>query len=158
MACGVDAHVGTDEAVVSDGYLRLVEHGEIEVGKESLAHPYVFAEVAMERLVDKRVLVGLSQNLPDHLVALSVMGGSYLVILPAAVVAGVQFFHEVGVGRVVNHPGLLFFVFSHSFRALVVLLAPSSDRYNLPLIVRMPPFGCKGICFAAKKLAPLAFC
>ena len=52
MACGEDAHVGADEGVVADAHLGLVENGEVEVGKEVLAHMDVTAVIAPERLVD----------------------------------------------------------------------------------------------------------
>ena len=58
VAGGVDAHIGPDEAVVTDSDARFIQNCEVEVGKETLAKAYLLAVVASERLVDSAAVVG----------------------------------------------------------------------------------------------------
>ena len=55
MTGGVKAHVGTDEDVVAYRDIGLVEHRKVEIGKETVAHPYIDTIVAEERLIEKRL-------------------------------------------------------------------------------------------------------
>ena len=57
MAGCIDAYVRPNEAVVTDGDLSLVKHGEMEIGKETLAHADLLAVVAIERLIDDDLVV-----------------------------------------------------------------------------------------------------
>ena len=57
MAGGVDTDIRADEAVVADGNIGFVEDGEVEIGKESLAHTDLFAIITAEGLVDDEVVV-----------------------------------------------------------------------------------------------------
>ena len=41
----------------TDGDLSLVKHGEMEIGKETLAHADLLAVVAIERLIDDDLVV-----------------------------------------------------------------------------------------------------
>ena len=46
MACCVDAYIRSDEAIVSNGDLCFVEHGEVEIGKETLSYAYLLTIIA----------------------------------------------------------------------------------------------------------------
>ena len=63
MASGVDTDVGADKTVVPNGNRSLVQHREIEVGKEAFAHPDLFAVIAVERLVNADMVVA---NVPQQ--------------------------------------------------------------------------------------------
>ena len=53
----IDAYVRTDETVISDSDLCLVKHGEMEIGKETLAHADLLAVIAVERLIDDYLII-----------------------------------------------------------------------------------------------------
>ena len=63
VASGVDTDVGADKTVVPNGNRSLVQHREIEVGKEAFAHPDLFAVIAVERLVNADMVVA---NVPQQ--------------------------------------------------------------------------------------------
>ena len=54
---GIDADVRTDEAVVTDCHLGLVEHCEMEVREEPLSYGNLLAVVAIEWLVDDDMVI-----------------------------------------------------------------------------------------------------
>lgn len=70
MACGIDTDIGADKGVVADSDIGLVEDSEMEIGKEALAHADMFAVVAIERLIDKDMLVACAQDRLEHSAAL----------------------------------------------------------------------------------------
>ena len=52
MTGSVDADIRADEAVVADCDFSFVEDCEVEVGEEAFANGYLFAVIAVERLID----------------------------------------------------------------------------------------------------------
>ena len=57
MAGRVDAYIRADKTVISNGDTCFVEHGEVEVGKEPLAHTNLLAIVAIEGLVNQNIVI-----------------------------------------------------------------------------------------------------
>ena len=57
MAGRVDADIWTDKTVITNGDTGFIEDGEVEVGKEPFAYAYLFAIIAAERLVDKKLVI-----------------------------------------------------------------------------------------------------
>ena len=60
MASRVDADIRTYETVIANSDRCFVEHGEVEVGKEPLAHTNLFAVVTVERLDDQDLIISLA--------------------------------------------------------------------------------------------------
>ena len=94
MTRRIDADVRPDKAVVTNGHHGFIEYRPVEVGKESLAHPDVFAVVAEEWLVDERIFITAAKYLVQFFVAFLDERGAYLVVFPAAIFACVQFFQQ----------------------------------------------------------------
>ena len=113
VAGGVDADVGTDEAVVADGDEGLVEDGKAKVGEEAFAHADVLAVVAVEGLVDEGVVVGLAEYALQECVAFLQQGGTHMVVLPAEVFHFVEFPDEFLVVGLIDEAGGHFFLFCH---------------------------------------------
>ncbi len=63
MASGVDAHIWSDESVVANAHIGLVEHGETEVGEHAMPQMYVAAVVAQEWLQNGAIVVKSAQQL-----------------------------------------------------------------------------------------------
>ena len=71
MTGRVDADVRADEAIGTDGDRCFVEYGEVEVGKEPLAHTDLLAVVAVEGLDN--------QNLVKSMVPLTVIISRFVI-------------------------------------------------------------------------------
>lgn len=63
VTSGVDVHIWANEAVITNGHQRLIEHRKIEVSKEPLPHTDMFAIITEKRLVDECIIITLSKNL-----------------------------------------------------------------------------------------------
>ena len=115
VARRVDAHIGTHKAIVADGHPGLVEHREVEVGKEALAHADVAAVIAVERLVDQDVVIAhVSQQRLEHRRAFGAHGRQQLVIAVNHILARIQFPEQLGIGRRIHLPGQQFLFLSHN--------------------------------------------
>lgn len=69
MDSRIETAVGPDEDMVAKRHLRLIEHREIEVGKEMLANLDVTAIVAVHWRDDKQILACRAKELGDATVA-----------------------------------------------------------------------------------------
>ena len=87
MTCCIYVHVGTNEAIVTDGHHGFVKHREVEVGKEMFPNTNMLAVVTEKRLVDECVFIALAEYLVQFHVAFLDVGWAYLIILPAEVFA-----------------------------------------------------------------------
>ena len=74
MPCGIEPHVGTNEAVVADTYLGNVEHRTIVIGMEVVAHMNVLPEVAMEVVGHERIAADGTEQLPQDYLLLCLVG------------------------------------------------------------------------------------
>ena len=123
VAGRVDTHIGPYETMVSYGDKCFVQHHQIEVGKEMLAHSDVLAKVAEERLVDEGVLVAAPQYLLQLPVSLLQQCGPQMIIFPAQVLASVEHILQLLVGCIIDLSSEHFLVFCHlslSFLSLFV--------------------------------------
>ena len=57
MAGSINGYIRTYESIVANGYGGFVQHGEVEISKETLADMDMLAVVAVERLVDEDMLI-----------------------------------------------------------------------------------------------------
>ena len=82
MAGCINAYVRSDETVISDGYLSLVEHREMEIGKEALTHADLLSVVTVERLVDDDLIISdVSKQTLEDIKTTSIFSFSVMVIL-----------------------------------------------------------------------------
>jgi len=63
VAGRVDTYIRTYEAVIPNGDRCFVQYHPIKVGKEALANPDMLAKVAHERLIDKGILIRMTEYL-----------------------------------------------------------------------------------------------
>ena len=112
MTSRIYAHVRADKAVITNRHHSLVEHRPVEISKETSAYPNVFAIVAEERLVDKRIVITAAKNLVQLLIAFLDKSRTYLVVLPAAVFTQVQVFQQTLVNSIIHLATEHLFVFS----------------------------------------------
>ena len=57
MTGRIDADIRANKTVIANGDTGFIEDGEVEIGKESPAYAYLFAIVAVKRLVDEKVII-----------------------------------------------------------------------------------------------------
>lgn len=109
MVDGAEGGVGTDENVVTDGHLRFVEDGKVEIAYEVLSDVYVRTEVAMERRVQYKLFADAAKKLFGNLSSFLPAGGRKCIQPEAAFLTCRQCFEDAfGVSVHPNsrtHPG-----------------------------------------------------
>ena len=102
MTCRINADIRSDEAVVADSDHGLIKHREVEIGKEPLTHMYLLPIVAIERLVDKNLVIGnASEQVLQNLQAFFTFRWSQGIILPDDVLDSIQLFQQLSIsGRI----------------------------------------------------------
>ena len=102
MTSRVDLHVRPHKTIVTNADNRLVQDGQTEVGKEPFPHADMLAVVAVKRLVNERVLIGLAENLLKHGVACREVRRQQVVVLLAQYFHIVQFLQQLRVTGIVQ--------------------------------------------------------
>ena len=98
MACCINAYVRTDEAVISDSDLCLVENREMEVGKEALAHADLLSVVAVERLVDDDLVISnVAKQTFEYLQSAGIIGWGECIISVNHLFHGIEFLQQLPV-------------------------------------------------------------
>ena len=66
MACRIDRHIRSDEAIVADCHQSLVKDGEIEICEEIFSYMDIAAVIAMKRLIDTDLLSAAAEQIAEN--------------------------------------------------------------------------------------------
>ena len=105
MASGVNAHVGTDEAVVTDGDIGFVEHSEVEIGEKPLPHTDMLPVVTEERLYDENLVIAhLADEVFQHFKPAGGVARAQGIIVVNDFLGGIEFYKQFWVDSRVVFP------------------------------------------------------
>ena len=131
VAGRIDAHIGTDKAIIADGHQRLVQYCEVEVGEEPLANADVLAIVAVERLVNQDLVVAhMPQQRLEHRGALSPHRRQQLIVAVDDILTLIQLLQQFSVDSAVGQSRQHFLFLGHSLIMMIMTTKIQKNQHD----------------------------
>lgn len=114
VASGIDRHIRSDKSIITNGNIRFVKHRKMEIGKETLSDTDMGAIIAIERLVDKDLVIASTEHFAKQCFAFLQLRGAEVVVLKNHVFAAVEFHQHFGGAGIIDLSCEHFFFFCHN--------------------------------------------